>query len=287
MQNQPIGVFDSGVGGLTVLRALIGCLPHESYLYLGDTARLPYGTKTGDTVTRYALQASAALVDQGIKALVIACNTASAYALPALRQRYPGMPVIGVIEAGAEAACQLSRSGRIAVMSTDSTARSGAYPAAITKLRPDAEVISVPCSLLVAMAEEGWTHGDIPQLALERYLGPVLETNPPDTIVLGCTHFPLLRQEIETVLGPNVCLIDSGSTAAASVERALRQAGHLANPGETAGTRFLATDGADRFARVAFGFLGVEVAASDVQVIDLSPSAHVTDMGPDGLSSLS
>ncbi len=275
MKNQPIGVFDSGVGGLTVLRTLIERLPYESYIYLGDTARLPYGTKTGETVTRYALQASAALVDRGIKALVIACNTASAYALPALRQRYPGMPVIGVIEAGAEEACQVSRSGRIAVMSTDSTARSGAYPAAILKVRPRAQIVSIACSLLVALAEEGWTEGSIVGQVLEKYLSPAFARDPPDTVVLGCTHFPVLKREIETVLGPDIALVDSGSTAAAFVEQTLRKAGELANGKTQTDIRFLATDGSDRFARVAQAFLGSSIRALAIETIDLSPFSRV------------
>jgi glutamate racemase len=267
--SKPIGVFDSGVGGLTVLRALRQRMPQESYIYLGDTARLPYGTKTGDTVVRYALQAAAALVGQGIKALVIACNTASAYAIPALRQRYPHLPVIGVIEAGAEEACRLSRAGRIAIMSTESTARSLAYPHAIAALRPEADVISIPCSLLVALAEEGWTTGDIARQVVARYLAPAFETDRPDTLVLGCTHFPLLRAAIESVVGSDVTIIDSGSTAATHIEQALRQIGQLSHDAHPT-LRFLATDGTDRFARVAFAFLGLDIAASDVKLIDLA-----------------
>ena len=273
MNDLPIGVFDSGVGGLTVLRALRERLPHESYIYLGDTARLPYGTKTGETVIRYALQAAGALVEQHIKALVIACNTASAYAIPALRRQYPHLPIVGVIEAGAAAACGLTENDRIAVMSTESTARSQAYPDAIARMRPEARVVSVPCSLLVALAEEGWTEGEIARQVVARYLEPVCATDPPDTVVLGCTHFPLLRTSIESFLGPRTMIVDSGLTAADDIAQRLRGGGQL-GAGASAYLRFLATDGPDRFARVAFKFLGLEVPASSVETIELSPMGN-------------
>ena len=153
--NAPIGVFDSGVGGLTVLRALVGALPAEDFLYLGDTARLPYGTKSPDTVARYSVRAADALVSRGIKALVVACNTASATALPSLREKFPTLPVIGVIEPGAQAACEASVSGRIAVLATEGTVKGGAYQRAILALRPGAHVTQVAAQIFVALAEEG------------------------------------------------------------------------------------------------------------------------------------
>ena len=166
--NAPIGVFDSGVGGLTVLRALIGSLPAEDFLYLGDTARLPYGTKSPETVARYSVRAAGALVSRGVKTLVVACNTASATALPSLRASFPELPVIGVIEPGAQAACEASASGRIAVLVTEGTVNGGAYPRAILALRPDAHVTQVAAQVFVALAEEGWSEGAAVDAVTER-----------------------------------------------------------------------------------------------------------------------
>ena len=193
----PIGVFDSGMGGLTVLAALRSRMPGEDFLYLGDTARLPYGTKSGDTVARYALQAAEALVARGIKALVVACNTASSVALPALRARFPGLPVIGVVDPGAEAAVRATRTGHIAVIATEGTVRGGAYQVAIERLMPGAQVRSAACQVFVALAEEGWTEGPVADAAAESYLRPLLawsagEAASADVLVLGCTHFPRL-----------------------------------------------------------------------------------------------
>ncbi|HEY0525065.1 MAG TPA: glutamate racemase [Stellaceae bacterium] len=276
----PIGVFDSGVGGLTVLRALRQALPDESMLYLGDTARLPYGTKSGDTIVRYALQAAGVLVERGAKLLVIACNTASAYALDALRDRYPHLPVIGVVEPGAATACAASWNGRIAVIATEGTARAGAYDAAIRRLRPDALVTSAGAPLLVGLAEEGWFEGPVPEAVARRYLAPLFETgsaaengNRPDTLVLGCTHFPLLRTAIQAVVGPDVALVDGGMAAASLAAEALAARGLAAPSGTLPATRFLATDGAERFARVAQHFLSFPIDASMVEVVDLQAIA--------------
>ncbi len=170
----PIGIFDSGVGGLTVLAALRGRLPDERLIYLGDTARLPYGTKGEETVIRYALQAAEKLVERHIKLLVVACNTATAAALPALQRAYAPLPVVGVVEPGAQAACAASKTGHILVLGTESTIRSNAYSKAIRALRPEAEVTGVACSLFVPLAEEGWVDGPIVEGAAARYLTPVL-----------------------------------------------------------------------------------------------------------------
>ena len=185
-QSLPIGVFDSGVGGLTVLRALREALPHESFVYLGDTARLPYGTKSPGTVQRYARQAAQALVDRGVKLLVLACNTVSAVAVEPLRAHFGPLPVVGVVEPGAEAACAASATGHILVTGTEGTIRGGAYERAIRAQRPDARVTGQACPLFVALAEEGWTHGEVPRLAARRYLEPALAADPNiDCIVLG------------------------------------------------------------------------------------------------------
>jgi glutamate racemase len=263
-------VFDSGVGGLTVLRALAEALPGERFVYLGDTARLPYGTKSRETVVRYALQAADELVERGIKCLVVACNTASAAGLAALRDRHAGLAVIGVIEPGAAAACAASVSGRIAVLATEGTVRGGAYQRAIALLRPAAEVTALACPLFVALAEEGWIDGAVAQAAVERYLAPLLRepASAPDTLVLGCTHFPVLRPAIAAVVGPGVAIVDSAATTARVTAGRLAELGLLcaAGPAEFA---FLATDGAERFARVGSAFLGRAIAPDEVDLIDL------------------
>lgn len=269
----PIGVFDSGVGGLTVLRALRAEMPGERFVYLGDTARLPYGTKSAETVVRYAVQAAGALVARGIKALVVACNTASSVALPALHARFTGLPVIGVIEPGARAAVAGSRSGRIAVLATEGTVRGGAYQQCILRLRPDAAVRPVACQLFVALAEEGWVDGAVAQAAARRYLDPLLgadSTERPDVIVLGCTHFPVLRPVIAALAGDAVRIVDSADTTARVVREQLSAARLLATPGAAAGdVRFLATDGVLRFTTVGPRFLGSAIDAADVELVDL------------------
>ena len=189
----PIGVFDSGVGGLTVLRALRQALPHEDLVYLGDTARLPYGTKSPASISRYAGQATAKLMQRGIKLLVVACNTASAVALDALRQQMRPVPVIGVVEPGATAAVSARPGGRHLVLATEATVRYGAYRHAILGRDDRAEVRELACELMVSLAEEGWTDGSIAESIVRRYLEPLAELAfEPDCIILGCTHFPFL-----------------------------------------------------------------------------------------------
>ena len=192
MNDASVGIFDSGMGGLTVMRALMTRLPNERFLYLGDTARLPYGTKSGDTVTRYAVQAAAALVKRRIKLLVVACNTASGVALPALQEAFAPLPVIDVIAPGAEAALAASPSGPIAVIATEGTIRAGAYAHAIHARAPDVWVTQTPCPLFVPLAEEGLIDGEIVELVARRYLDPVL-AQKPHALVLGCTHYPALK----------------------------------------------------------------------------------------------
>ncbi|MGB5102405.1 MAG: glutamate racemase [Steroidobacteraceae bacterium] len=269
----PIGVFDSGVGGLTVLRALLAVLPGEDFLYLGDTARLPYGTKSAESIRRYSLQAAGLLRQRSVKCLVVACNTASAVALDALAAEFAPVPVLGVVEPGAAAACAATRSGRIAVVATESTVRGGAYQAAIRRLRPDAVVTARACPLFVALAEEGWTEGPVVEAVVHRYLDEPFGGDPavrPDTLVLGCTHFPVLAPTIHRVLGTEVAIVDSAATTAGALVRALDDRGlrRVGAPGRgTVG--LLATDGAERFARVGGTFLGRSLAAADVEVVDL------------------
>jgi glutamate racemase len=268
----PIGVFDSGVGGLTVLKALIAQLPHESFVYLGDTARLPYGTKSSETVLRYALQASAALAHRGVKCLVLACNTASAVGLPAVRERLADMPVIGVIEPGAEAACLASRSGHIAVLATEGTIRGGAYQEAIVTRRSDARVSAVPAQLFVALAEEGLCRGPIAESVARHYLEPLFTPRPgastPDTLVLGCTHFPVLTEAIRAVAGREVAIVDSASTTARHV-RGMLESRQLAASGGEGRVRLLATDAAERFARIGAHFLARPIGPHEIELVDL------------------
>ncbi len=265
----PIGVFDSGVGGLTVLRALEARLPNERFLYLGDTARLPYGTKSPRTVQRYALQAAECLVDRGIKSLIVACNTASAVALPALAARYAPLPVIGVVHAGAARACERTRSGCVGVIATESTIAGGAYQAALLERRGELAVFGRPCSLFVALAEEGWTSGDLVESICREYLKPwLVPAVRIDTLILGCTHFPLLADAIGRVVGERMVLVDSAAATAEAVDAMLAESALARTKGE-GGRELLATDDAARFARVGSRFLGEPLSAGCVQLVDL------------------
>jgi glutamate racemase len=248
-----IGVFDSGVGGLTVLGALHERLPAESTVYLGDTARVPYGTKSSDVVVRYSRNNARFLLGHDLQLLVIACNTATAHALATLQQELP-VPVIGVVEPGARAAAARTRSKRIGVIGTAGTIASGAYQRALAAAIPGAEVIARACPLLVPLAEEGWVDGEVPRLVIERYLGDLRGTI--DTLVLGCTHYPLLKQAIAEVLGPKVALVDSAEATAAAVHDVLRGSGAL-SAAEAVGDRsYFVTDVPARFPEIAARFLG-------------------------------
>jgi len=270
----PVGVFDSGVGGLTVLRALMQALPAENFLYLGDTARLPYGTKSPESIRRYALQAAGLLKARGVKCLVVACNTASSVALDALAAAFAPVPVLGVLEPGAAAACRATRSGRIAVIATESTVRGGAYQRAIARRRSSAVVTARACPLFVALAEEGWTEGPIVEAVAHRYLDDLFaaatKDDRPDTLVLGCTHFPVLAPTLRAVLGPDVVIVDSAATTAAALATVLADHG-LARPEPGGGSlALMATDDAARFARVGGTFLGRPLDPAGVEIVDLA-----------------
>ena len=267
MNDAAIGVFDSGMGGLTVMRALTARLPQESFVYLGDTARLPYGTKSGDTVARYAVQAASALVKRRIKLLVVACNTASGVALGALEDAFAPLPVIDVIAPGAQAALAASPSGPIAVIATEGTVRAGAYVRAIHARAPEVEVMSQPCPLFVPLAEEGLIEGEIVDLVIHRYLDELL-AKQPHALVLGCTHYPALKDSIARIAGKDIALVDSAETTARAVEKRLRD-GFLLREGPPAPHRFLVTDAPERFARVGEIFLGRAIAPASVELIDL------------------
>jgi len=246
-----IGIFDSGVGGLTVFREIARALPHHSLIYLGDSARVPYGTKSAETVTRYSLQAAAHLIDRGIGMLVVACNTATAAALPALQASLT-IPVIGVVEPGARAAVARTR-GRVGVIATEGTVRSQAYTKAIRLIDPKIEVIESAAPLFVSLAEEGWANTHVAREVAEIYLEPLLDANI-DTLVLGCTHYPILRGTIEQVTGDKIAIVDSAETTASFVKNAVRN-----KPSGTPKHTFLVTDAEERFRRIASDFLEREI----------------------------
>ncbi|MBI4237853.1 MAG: glutamate racemase [Deltaproteobacteria bacterium] len=255
----PIGIFDSGVGGLTVYRAIAAALPHESLCYLGDTARVPYGNKSPETVTRYSLEIGAFLAERGIKALVVACNTSSAVALPALRARF-GFPIIGVIEPGVEAALAVTTNRRIGVIATAATIASQAYAKTLKARAADARIVSRACPLFVPLVEEGWTDGAIVDAVIHRYLEP-LRDEGIDTLILGCTHYPLLAAGIGALLGSAVQLVDSGTAAAGALRQILQQHGLFASPGAAPQHRLYVTDAASSFAQITSGILGQAVPA--------------------------
>ena len=251
----PIGIFDSGVGGLTVFRRLAEYLPGESIIYLGDTARVPYGTKSAATVVRYARACANLLIDRGVKMLVVACNTASAYALDALREDLD-VPVLGVIEPGAASAVRSTRNKRIGVIGTAGTVSSGQYERAIHRLAGDVKVFSKPCPLFVPLAEEGWTEGDVPRQVAQEYLGQ-LARQSIDTLVLGCTHYPLLKGVIAETMGNGVTLVDSAESTAAVARDMLGAAG--AGGHNAPSYQFLVSDAPESFARVGKRFLGCDI----------------------------
>jgi glutamate racemase len=265
----PLGVFDSGLGGLTVVRALRQRLPAESIVYLGDTARVPYGTRSLDTVVKYALVCSKALVGRGVKAVVVACNTVSAVALDILRVELD-LPVMGVIEPGARAAARGAVGRVIGVVGTQGTIASGAYARAVAAVSTRSEVIGQAAPLLVPLVEEGWTEGEVPRLAVRRYLEPVLARGA-EVIVLGCTHYPLLRELIEreafALAGRAVRIVDSAHATAEAVEDFLSERGSIAEGAKPGRLELLVTDLPASFAEVASRFLGEPVPR--VQQIDL------------------
>lgn len=268
----PIGVFDSGIGGLTVLKALKNALPAESFIYLGDTARLPYGLKGEQTIIRYAHQAAQVLHDKGIKMLIIACNTASAYALSHLQQHFLDIPIVGVIEPGARAACSTTQTQEIIVLATEATIKISAYRQAILAINPRTIVLEKACSMFVPLAEEGWLTGHIAEAIAREYIEPLLQgvqNSKPDCLVLGCTHFPALIKTIRQVVGDNIKIVDSAETTAKTVKDILEANNLLKNTAELPTYQFYATDVPGRFAKVAQYFLGDHLAVDDVELIDL------------------
>lgn len=255
--SSPIGVFDSGIGGLTVVRELMRQLPDERIIYFGDTARVPYGPKSPDTVRRYAREIATWLQHQGVKSIVVACNTATAHALETLTEEF-SFPILGVVEPGARAAVRASHGRSIGVIGTAGTIGSGAYERAIRKLAPQARIAARACPLFVPLVEEGWLDRDATRLIADEYLGP-LRREEVDTLVLGCTHYPLLKSLIGDVMGRDVQLIDSAQETAAETARVLEREGLRANGGLTGPHRFVASDAPEQFLRMGQRFLGTTI----------------------------
>ena len=258
----PVGVFDSGLGGLTVAHAIMRQLPAESLIYFGDTARVPYGPKSPDTVRRYSREISVFLIEQGVKAIVVACNTATAHALPALREEL-SVPVIGVVEPGARAAVRATRTGHIGVIGTAGTIRSQAYVRAIHAEAPDARVTALACPLFVPLVEEGWTNHEAAHLIAEEYLAPFVKDRI-DTLVLGCTHYPLLKPLIGEIIGRSVRLIDSAEETAADTRRMLA-ANELESRDGDGSYRFIASDDSQQFLTLGRRFFGASIEHVEIR----------------------
>jgi glutamate racemase len=260
-----IGIFDSGVGGLTVLKEIMAALPRENTIYLGDTARVPYGIRSPETVTRYSFENTQFLLSQEIKILVVACNTASAISLEAVKREFP-LPVLGVLEPGARAAIAATRTGKIGVIGTEATIGSGAYEKAVRSVSPGIEVFAQACPLFVSLVEEGWTDNDVAELVARRYLGG-LRDRGIDTLVLGCTHYPLLKKVIARVVGEGITLIDSATETAREVAAVLGKLNWLRPDRGDAVRRYFVTDSPARFERVGKLFLqDARLTAEQVRV---------------------
>ena len=253
----PIGIFDSGIGGLTVLKEIFGKLPHENTIYLGDTARVPYGIRSPETVTRYSFENTRFLSAKQIKILVIACNTASSISLDAVRANFP-VPVVGVIEPGAKAAAAATRNRKVGVIGTEATVRSNSYTRAIRALDSSIEVFSIPCPLFVPIVEEGWTEDRITEMVAEKYLASVREKGV-DTLVLGCTHYPLLKPVLSKVMGQGVRLIDSAIETAQEIRAKLEALSLLNDASGTVKHEFYVTDSPQKFLSVGERFLGSKI----------------------------
>ena len=266
--HKPIGVFDSGMGGLTVLKALKARLPQEGFIYLGDTARLPYGTKSPETVAQYAIQMTKILINRQIKALVVACNTATTSALPHLQTLFPDLPILGVVQPSAAAVICTTKNHKIAVLATETTIASGAYQRLILETLPHAQITARACSVLVALAEEGMINNAIAHAALKHYL---MDLHEQDTLLLGCTHFPVFKALLQELLPATMQIVDSAHATAAALYTLL-QSRDLFNPQIITGhTQYLVTDFLKRFQAIGETFLGEPLLTNQIEVIDSCP----------------
>lgn len=265
IKTAPIGVFDSGIGGLTVAKELIKTLPEENIIYLGDTARVPYGSKSGRTVIAYSHSNSEFLISKGVKLLVVACNTASSVSIPSLRAEFD-IPVIGVIEPGAKKAVEVTKRRKIGVIGTPSTINSSAYTKAIENLNPEIEVITKACPLFVPLADEGWVEGEIIEKIAEEYLYPIKQTGI-DVLVLGCTHYPLLKNTIQKIVGSEITLVDSAEETASQIKDILSGEKLLNDANANSRREFYLTDVSDTFISVAGRFLGEKI--EKIEMVDI------------------
>lgn len=265
-QKRPIGVFDSGIGGLTVLKALQHHFPSESFIYIGDTARLPYGTKSPETVARYSESLTREVIKHHVSAIVVACNTASTHGLGAAKVLAGDLPVIGMIDPAARDAIAASKTKHIGVMATFGTIKSGAYTKALQTLDPNCKVSPVACQMLVSLAEEGWADGPIAKATIHKYLDPIFnQSDAPDTIILGCTHFPVFDALLRDILGNSVTLINSGEAASADLAKTIQ----LESATGTGTTEFFVTDDPHRFAENAAKFYDHQILPDNVTLIDI------------------
>ncbi len=256
-RNRPVGVFDSGIGGLTVLKEIIKELPNESTIYLGDTARVPYGIRSPETVTRYSFENTKFLSTKEIKLLVVACNTASSVSLDEIKSRI-SIPVIGVIEPGAKAAAAATRNKKVGVIGTEATVKSNSYSKAIKAIDESIEVFGIACPLFVPLVEEGWTDGDITSMIAKKYLDGIKHKGI-DTVVLGCTHYPLLKKVIAGVMGEGVRLIDSAIETSREIRKTLEVFGLNTEENGSLFRNFYVTDSPERFLKVGENFLGQKI----------------------------
>lgn len=264
-KDAPIGVFDSGVGGLTVVREIIRQLPHENIVYFGDTARVPYGSKSRDTIINYSEQIANFLMTKEVKAIVIACNTATSFALEDLQAKFD-VPIIGVVRPGAITAVQATQNGNIGIIATEATIGSGIYPEVIHEYRPDCKVIQKACPLLVPLVEEGWTDDAVTEEVARRYLKAIQDSDV-DTLVLGCTHYPLLRKMIGRLLGDSVQLVNPAYETACSLRELLRSIGMYRDAGESVYS-FYVSDGAEKFSKFANSILPVDLVPTRLVPIE-------------------
>ena len=266
MDKRPIGVFDSGVGGLTVLREIMEMMPYEDVIYFGDTARIPYGSKSEQTVKKFAYQCAKFLYDKGVKTIVIACNTASAVAIDYLKDRFD-IPVIGVIEPGARGAVEATKNGRIGVIGTYATIGSSAYQNKIMEKMPEAEIVGIPCPLFVPIVEEGWEYSEVACLTARQYLAELME-HDVDSLVLGCTHYPILRHTIGQVLGEKVRLVNPAFETAKELKETLRENNMTKNDFVKAVYRYYVSDAPEKFRRIGGNFLKKEIELLEEIQID-------------------
>ncbi|MFQ3574146.1 MAG: glutamate racemase [Thermodesulfovibrionales bacterium] len=267
----PIGIFDSGVGGLTVLKEIKTIMPKESIIYLGDTARVPYGTRSEETIKRYSSECANFLFGRGIKLLVIACNTASAISLEYIKELIP-VPVIGVIEPGAISAVSQTKNKKVGIIGTEATIKSMAYKKAIHALDSTIEVFSKACPLFVPLVEEGWTSGEVAERVVNIYLNDLVK-NHIDCLVLGCTHYPLLKGVIKEIVGKDIVLVDSAIETAKAVRQALYSNNLVNNSDDNSGVKYFVTDSGQRFITVGGCFLGEEI--KDIEVVTLNKDRRI------------